>query len=212
MVTIAAPRAWALGTLRQRSWMSHVLTVGTWPWRCCAPDTSSLDVGVSPLLCPVLVPPDGGLLRLRARVIWGSQWELPHRVRLRGPLTPRAHRTVWGSRVSMRGQWYPKLHKSSFLFLRVPRGRGWQCARPRLHIPIPLSLRQWAAGSGPRTRCLLPRPLPSRGARWVLHHTLRPHFETLCLSSRAPGLHCAAPPRVRLCLPWSRLYGPWGPG
>ncbi len=59
MVTIAAPRAWALGTLRQRSWMSHVLTVGTWPWRCCAPDTSSLDVGVSPLLCPVLVPLDG---------------------------------------------------------------------------------------------------------------------------------------------------------
>ncbi len=104
------------------------------------------------------------------------------------------------------------LHKSSFLFLWVPRGRGWQCARPRLHIPIPLSLRQWAAGSGPRTRCLLPRPLPSRGARWVLHHTLRPHFETLCLSSRAPGLHCAAPTRVRLCLPWSRLYGPWGPG
>ncbi len=57
MVTIAAPRAWALGTLRQRSWMSHVLTAGTWPWRCCTPDTSSLDVGVSPLLCPVLVPP-----------------------------------------------------------------------------------------------------------------------------------------------------------
>ncbi len=103
MVTIAAPRAWALGTLRQRSWMSHVLTVGTWPWRCCAPDTSSLDMGVSPLLCPVLVPPDGGLLRLRARVIWGSQWELPRRVRLCGPLTPRAHRTVWGSRMSMRG-------------------------------------------------------------------------------------------------------------
>ncbi len=25
------------------------------------------------------------------------------RVRLRGPLTPRAHRTVWGSRMSMRG-------------------------------------------------------------------------------------------------------------
>ncbi len=45
----------------------------------------------------------GGLLRLRARVIWGSQWELPRRVRLRGPLTPRAHRTVWGSRMSMRG-------------------------------------------------------------------------------------------------------------
>ncbi len=53
MVTIAAPRAWALGTLRQRSWMSHVLTAGTWPWRCCAADTSSLDVGVSPLLCPL---------------------------------------------------------------------------------------------------------------------------------------------------------------
>ncbi len=99
----AAPRAWALGTLRQRSWMSHVLTAGTWPWRCCAPDTSSLDVGVSPLPCPILVPPAGGLLRLRARVIWGSQWELPRRVRLRRPLTPRAHRTVWGSRMSMRG-------------------------------------------------------------------------------------------------------------
>ncbi len=103
MVTIAAPRAWALSTLRQRSWMSHVLTAGTWPWRCCVPDTSSLDGGVSPLLCPVLVPPAGGLLRLRARVIWGLQWELPRGVRLRGPLTPPAHRTVWGSRMSMRG-------------------------------------------------------------------------------------------------------------
>ncbi len=38
-----------------------------------------------------------------------------------------------------------------FLFLRVPRGRGWQCMRPRLHTTIPLSLRQWAAGSGLRT-------------------------------------------------------------
>ncbi len=36
MVTIAAPHAWALSTLRQRSWMNHVLTAGTWPWRCCA--------------------------------------------------------------------------------------------------------------------------------------------------------------------------------
>ncbi len=83
MVTIAAPHAWALSTLRQRSWMSHVLTAGTWPWRCCVPDTSSPDGGVSPLLCPVLVPPAGGLLRLRARVTWGLQWELPRRVRLR---------------------------------------------------------------------------------------------------------------------------------
>ncbi len=56
MVTNAVPRAWAFGTLRQRLWMSHVLTAGTWPWRCCAPDTSSLDLGVSPLPCPVLVP------------------------------------------------------------------------------------------------------------------------------------------------------------
>ncbi len=52
------PSCLGFSTLRQRSWMSHVLTVGTWPWRCCAPDTSSLDVGVSPLLCPVLVPPE----------------------------------------------------------------------------------------------------------------------------------------------------------
>ncbi len=80
--------------------------------------------------------------------------------------TPSPRRAGWRIFVLFRHwpQWYPKLHKSSFLFLRVPRGRGWQCARPRLHIPIPLSLRQWAAGSGPRTRCLLPRPLPSRGA------------------------------------------------
>ncbi len=34
-----------------------------------------------------------GLLRLMVRVTWGSQWELPRRVRLRGPLTPPAHRT-----------------------------------------------------------------------------------------------------------------------
>ncbi len=78
-----------------------------------------------------------------------------------------------------------------------PRGRGWQCTRPRLHTPVPLSLRQWAAGSGPRTRRLLPHPLPNYGARSVSHHTLRPHFETHCLSSRAPVLHFAAPPWVR---------------
>ncbi len=44
----------------------------------------------------------------------------------------------------------------------------------------------------------------------MLHHTLRPHFETLCLSSRAPGLHCAAPPRVRLCLPGPACTAPGG--
>ncbi len=50
------------------------------------------------------------------------------------------------------GQWYTKLQKkSSFLFLRVPRGRGWQSTRPCLHTPIPLFLCQWAAGSSPRT-------------------------------------------------------------
>ncbi len=84
--------------------------------------------------------------------------------------------------------------------------------RPRLHTPIPLSLRQWAAGSGPRTRCLLPHPLPNYGARSVSQHTLRPHFETHCLSSRAPVLHFAAPPWVRQSLPWSRLLrslGAW---
>ncbi len=55
-------------------------------------------------------------------------------------------------------------------------------------------------------------PLPNYGARSVSHHTLRPHFETHCLPSRAPVLHFAAPPWVRQWLPWSRLYGPWGPG
>ncbi len=44
----------------------------------------------------------------------------------------------------------------------------------------------------------------------MLHCALRPHFGTHCLPSRAPVLHFAAPPRVRLWLPWSRLYGLWG--
>ncbi len=106
MVTIAVSRAWAFSTLKQRSWMTHVLCVGTWPSRCCAPDTSSSSGGVSPLSCPVLVPPVlGGLLRLMVRVTWGSQWELPRRVRLRGSLTPLAHRTVWGFRTSL---WSPR--------------------------------------------------------------------------------------------------------
>ncbi len=62
--------------------------------------------GVSPLPCPVLAPPVlGGLLRLMVRVTWGSQWELPRRVCLRGPLTPPAHRTVWGFRTSL---WSPR--------------------------------------------------------------------------------------------------------
>ncbi len=66
--------------------------------------------------------------------------------------------------------WGKKLEKNcSFLFLlflpRVPRGRGWQCTRHSLHTPVPLSFRQWAAGSGLRTRCLLLHPLPSHGAR-----------------------------------------------
>ncbi len=101
MVTIAVPRAWAISTLRQRSWMSHVLIAGTWPLHCCVPDTSSPNKGVSPLPCPVLAPPGfGGLLRLMVRVIWGSQWKLPRRMHLRGPLTPPAHRTFWCSRTS----------------------------------------------------------------------------------------------------------------
>ncbi len=96
MVTIAFPRAWAISTLRQRSWMSRVLIAGTWPSRCCVADTSSPNEVVSPSPCPVLAPPGfGGLLRLMVRVIWGSQWELPHRVPLCGPLTPPAHCTIW---------------------------------------------------------------------------------------------------------------------
>ncbi len=39
MVTIAAPRAWALGTLRQCSWMSHVLTVELHQGRRSSPCT-----------------------------------------------------------------------------------------------------------------------------------------------------------------------------
>ncbi len=62
------------------------------------------------------------------------------------------------------GQWCPNF-QSSFLCLRFPRGRGRQCTGHSLHTPVPLSFRLWAAGSGPRTQCLLPRPLLSHGAR-----------------------------------------------
>ncbi len=52
MVTIAVSRAWAFSTLKQRSWMTHVLCVGTWPSRCCAPDTFSSNGGGIPLAMP----------------------------------------------------------------------------------------------------------------------------------------------------------------
>ncbi len=83
--------------------MSHVLIAGTWPSQRCAPDTSPTNGGVSPLPCPVLAPPIlGGLLQLMVRVTWGSQWELPRRVRLRGPLTPPARCTIWCFWTSLR--------------------------------------------------------------------------------------------------------------
>ncbi len=81
--------------------------------------------------------------------------------------------------------------KSSFLSLRVPRWRGWQCTRRSLHTPVPLSFRQWAAGSGSRTRCLT-HPLPNRGARQVSHCALRPHTGTHCLPGRVPVFHFTA--------------------
>ncbi len=56
MVTIAVSRAWTISTLKQHSWMSHVLIVGTWPSRCCGPDTSSSNEGISPSPSPILVP------------------------------------------------------------------------------------------------------------------------------------------------------------
>ncbi len=78
-------------------------------------------------------------------------------------------------------QWYPKPQKkSNFLSLRVPRGRGWQCTRHSLHTPVPLSFRQWAAGSDSRMQCLLTRPLPTRGAKYVSHRALRPQSGTHC--------------------------------
>ncbi len=104
MVTIAVSRAWAISTLRQRSWMSHVLIAGTWPSQCCGPDIASLNEGVSPLPCPILVLPSlssGGLLRLMVRVIWGSRWDLPRRVRLCRPLIPPALHTLWCFRTSL---------------------------------------------------------------------------------------------------------------
>ncbi len=51
----------------------------------------------------LLAPPGlGGLLKLMVRVTWGSQWELPRRVRLRRPLTPPAHCTIWCFWTSLR--------------------------------------------------------------------------------------------------------------
>ncbi len=99
--------------------------------------------------------------------------------------------------------------RAVFLF-RVPRGRGWQCTRPRLHTPVPLSLRQWAAGSGPRTQRLLPHPLPNCGARSVSHtHTQTPLRDALPFES-GPCAPFRCPPWVRQWLPWSRLYVPGG--
>lgn len=46
----------------------------------------------------------------------------------------------------------------------------------------------------------LMHPLPKRGARQVLHRTLRPDSGTLCLPGRAHVLHLAALLRVHL---WS---------
>ncbi len=98
--------------------------------------------------------------------------------------------------------------KSSFLFLRVPRGRGWQCTRPVSTLPSPSPS---PVGSRVRSEDATPSPAPCPTMEpGQCHHTLRPHFETHCLSSRAPVLHFAAPPWVRQWLPWSRLYGPGG--
>ncbi len=44
-------------------------------------------------------------------------------------------------------------------------GEDGSARDPVSTFPFPLSLRQWAAGVRSETRCLLPRPLPSRGAR-----------------------------------------------
>ncbi len=98
-------------------------------------------------------------------------------------------------------QWSPKPpKKSSFLFLRVPRGRGWQCTRPSLHTPVPLSFRQWAAGSGPRMRCLLPHPLPQTPLRNALPSESGP-----CAPLRCP----TAGMSVASLVPLVRSLGAW---
>ncbi len=51
MVTIAVPRAWAFSTLRQRSWMSHVLIAGTWH-RDAALQVPPRQMGGIPLAMP----------------------------------------------------------------------------------------------------------------------------------------------------------------
>ncbi len=64
--------------------------------------------------------------------------------------------------------------KSSFLFLRVPRGQGWQCTRPRLHTPIPLS--PSPVGSRVRSEDAMPSPTPP--AQPWSQVSVAPHTQT----------------------------------
>ncbi len=81
----------------------------------------------------------------------------------------------------------------------------------RLHTPIPLSLRQWAAGSCPRTRCLLPRPLPTWSQVSVAPYTQTPLRDALpfesgpCAPLRCPTAGTSMTPLV----PLVRSLGAW---
>ncbi len=52
-----------------------------------------------------------------------------------------------------------------FSLFPIPKGARMAVHETQSRHPVPLFFREWVAGSGPRTRCLLLCPLPSRGAR-----------------------------------------------
>ncbi len=102
--------------------------------------------------------------------------------------------------------------KSSFLFLRVPRGRGWQCTEtpsPHSHPPLPSSV-----SSRVRSEDAMPSPAPP-AQPWsqvsVAPHTQTPLRDALpfesgpCAPLRCPTVGTSITPLVPLI--WS--LGAW---
>ncbi len=95
MVTIAASRAWAVSTLRWRSWMSHLLIVDAHlgvAARLCYLDKGCLQL--SPSRSSSRPATDRrGLLQAVARVVWGLQWWQT----LKGPSLLLRSTTSWAA-------------------------------------------------------------------------------------------------------------------
>ncbi len=102
----------------------------------------------------------------------------------------------------------PSQRKSKFLFLRVLRSMGRQCATPCLltlaHDPF-CQPREYGSGTTFLPTHLWPVPFGIQGVRWGCLRTHR----LLC---HPPLLPFAAPPQVRRLCRWSRLHSVWRRG